>query len=371
MRKVLLPGKLNVLLSVLAVSLASAGEVVSVGGVEPPTEYNAQWNLFRQGEVRCDREGLNVYGCNDCATLWYRGQPINLHGYDGVLMSIVYMQDAADSGDYCELYLGYDNTHYTLFHTFEDKDGPGYASLMLDGYYGVRDLEMKFKWVSDSTGVARGFRLYSIEITGVNWGEGEYANLYTWDSDEDVTGHQSIGLDWMVVEGNMSCLSFEYGTDSDAQGWWALDNVELIADGESVLPLQAGGYGVEDFESGGWYQDQHGLAGEWETDTDRATGDMSGVNWQCDSAAHPGSPYQAETLTPWMYIGNASMISLEFDTWYHPGGPGEYASLGVYSSGTDERLMWLEQFENLDDWHATDDGSNLVETSWGAIKASF
>jgi hypothetical protein len=359
-----------VLITVFAVAAAWAGEVVTVGPA-PPTEYNAHWYLFRVNEVRCDREGLDVYGCYDGASLYYMGQPINLAGYDGVRMRIDYMQEAADSGDYCMLYLGDEGHHYTLFHTFEDTDGPSGVTLMLDDYYGVRNLHMYFVWVSDGSGVARGFRLYGIEITGINWGEGEYTNLYTWDSDEDMTGHRSVGLDWMQVSGNMSCLSFEYGTDGDQQGWWALDNVELIADGESVLPLQAGGYGVEDFESGGWYQDQHDLAGEWEIDTDHTTGDMSGANWQCDSAAHPGSPYQAETLTPWMRIGNASMISLEFDTWYHPGGPGEYASLGCYASGADEHLMWLEQFEDLDDWLAQDGGEEVVETSWGEIKASF
>jgi hypothetical protein len=360
-----------VLLAVLTVAGALAGEAVSVSQVEPPTEYNAKWNLFRVNEVRCDRVGLDCYGSNDYATMYYVGQPINLHGYDGVVMFLTYMQEAADDGDYCQLYLGGEDHHYTLFHTFEDTDGIAPLGLMLDDYYGVRALQMKFVWVSDGSGVARGFRVYSIDIYGVNWGEGEYANLYTWDSDEDMTGHQSVGLDWMQVSGNMSCLSFEYGTDADAQGWWAMDNVELIADGESVLPLQAGGYGVEDFESGGWYQDQHGLAGEWETDTDRTTGDMSGENWQCDSAAHPGSPYQAETLTPWMAIGSADIITLEFDTWFHPGGPGEYASLGCYSSGSDMRLLYLEVFDNLDDWLTHEDGSNIVETSWGEIKASF
>jgi hypothetical protein len=361
-----------VLLVVLAAAATFAGEAVSVDTLEPPTEYNAHWNLFREHELRCDRVGLDVYGCNDCASLYYMGQPINLAGYDGVRMSINYMQEAADSGDYCVLYLGDEDHHYTLFHTFEGTDGPEYANFMLDDYYGVRDLHMYFVWVSDATGVDKGFRLYSIEITGINWGEGEYyENIFTWDSSSDVTGHQSIGVDWMLLHPNMNCLSFEYGADSDTQGWWAIDNVELLADGESVLPLQAGGYGVEDFESGGWYQDQHGLAGEWETDTDRTTGDMSGANWQCDSAAHPGWLYEAETLSPWVDISDANMITVEFDTWFHPVGPGEYASLGIYSSGSDEHLMWLEQFEDLDDWLTDEDGSDIVETSWGEIKASF
>jgi hypothetical protein len=361
--------KTLVLFAVLAVAAALAGEAVSVGEVEPPTEYNARWNLFRQNEVRCDRVGLDVYGCYDCASLYYMGQPINLAGYDGVKMSIDYMQEAADAGDYCVLYLGDEDHHYTLFHTFEDTEDPSGVNLMLDEYYGVRNLHIYFVWVSDGSGVARGFRLYEIGIEGINWGEGEYTNIFTWD-DDDVTGHQSVGVDWMLFSGNMNCLAFEYGTDSDAQGWWALDNVELLADGESVLPLQGGGYGVEDFESGGWYQDRHGLSGEWEIDTDRTTGDMSGANWQCDSAAHPGSPYQAETLSPWLDIGSANMITLFFDTWFHPGGTGEYASLGCYSTRAGH-LMWLEQFEDLDDWHTDDDGSNLVETSWGAIKAGF
>jgi hypothetical protein len=361
--------KTIVLLAVLAAAAAFAGETVSVVEIEPPTEYNAHWNLFREGELRCDRVGLDVYGSNDCASLFYMGPNINLCGYDGVRMSINYMQETADFGDYCTLYLSDEDYHYTLSHTFEDNDSPGYANLMLDDFYGVRDLHIYFVWVSNATGVARGFRLYSIEITGVNWGEGEYTNIFTWDATDDVTGHQT--LDVSDMGGNMNCLAFEYGTDSDTQGWWAVDNVEITADGESVLPRQAGGYGVEDFESGGWYQDQHGLSGEWETDTDHATGDMSGANWQCDSAAHPGWRYEAETLSPWFQVHGLVNKVCEFDTWFHPVGTDEYASLGVYSSVHGERLMFLEQFHNLDDWYAGDDGHDVAETSWGAIKASF
>ena len=362
--------KILVLFTALAASAVMAGETVSVGPVEPPTEYNAKWNLFRGGEVRCDRVGFDVYGCNDDSYLKYSGTPINLAGYDGARMTIIYMQETADDGDYCMLYLDDGDQQYTLFHTFEDTDGVGGVTLMLDDFYGTRNLGICFEWISDSTGVDKGFRLYNIEITGVNWGEGDYTNLFTWDSSDDVTGHQTVGIDWMLFGGNMNCLSFEYGTDSDAQGWWAMDNVELTANGESVLPRQAGGYGIEDFESGGWYQDRHGLPGEWEIDTDHDTGDMSGANWQSDSAAHPGSPYQAETLSPWLDIGSANMITLLFDTWFHPGGTGEYASLGCYSIRAGH-LMWREYFPDLSNWDTHDYGDDVAETSWGAIKASF
>ncbi len=363
--------KTLVIFTLLAASAVMAGETVSVGGIEPPSEYNAHWQLIKDSPhagVGCVRDDMYVYGSNDCASLIYKGTPINLAGYDGVRMSIGYIQETADDGDYCELYFGDEDHNYTLVHTFEDTDGSGNVMLMLDGYYGVRDLKIYFVWYSDETGVDVGFRVHSIEMYGANWGEGEYTNIFTWDSG-DVTGHQTVGLDWMLLEGNMNCLAFEYGTDSDAQGWWAMDNVELTANGESVLPRQAGGYGIEDFESGGWYQDRHGLPGEWETDTDRVTGDMSGANWQSDSAANPGSPYQAETLSPWLDIGAANMITLFFDTWFHPGGTGEHASFGFYK--TTGHLMWLEQFPNLDDWLTVDGGEDVVPTSWGAIKASF
>jgi hypothetical protein len=361
--------KTIVLLAILAAAAVMAGNAVSVEP-EPPTEYNAKWNWFRVHEVRCDRVGLDVYGCNDDAFLMYVGSPINLCGYDGVRMSISYMQEAADDGDYCMLYLDDGDQQYTLFHTFEDTDGPGDVSLMLDDFYGVRDLGIGFEWVSDSAGVDTGFRLYSIEMYGCNWGDGEYTNLFTWDATDDVTGHQTVGIDWMLFAGNMNCLAFEYGTETDAQGWWAIDNVELVADGESVMPLQAGGYGVEDFSSGGWYQDHPGgLPGEWEIGGDHIIGDMYAPSWQSDSAAHPGSPYQAETLSPWLTIGSDSMITLFFDTWFHPGGVGEHASLGCYT--TSGHIAYIEQFYHLYDWEAYDYGTDVTDTSWGAIKAGF
>ena len=237
---------------------------------------------------------------------------------------------------------------------------------MLDDYYGTRDLKIHFVWVSDETGVDEGFRMFQLEIQGAVWGEGDYTNVFTWGTD-DVTGQQIFDVTDLV--GNMVCLAFTYETEGASQGWWAVDNVALDADGESILPLQGGGYGTEDFSSGGWYQDQHGEPGEWESDTDHATGDMSGENWQADSGAHPGSQYNAETLSPWFRAAGANMVACSFDTWFSPMDAGDYASFGYY--GADTYLMFLESFNDLDDWYTGDGGSDVVETSWGAIKADF
>jgi len=354
-------------IAALAAAVCLAGNAVSVEPA-PPSEYNAHWQLIQGGVVGCVRDGTNVYGSNDYAYLGYFGQVINIHGYDGVVMRINYSQVTTDEGDYCTFYAYDQDFERVLEHKFEDTDGTQSIDIMLDGLYGIRDLEFGFKWVSDSTGVDKGFRLYDIEMYGCVWGEGTYTNIFTWGATNDVTDHQTFDVSDMRYS-IMSCLAFEYGTDLDTQGWWALDNVDLLADGESVLPLPGGGYGVEDFENGGWYQDRHGLSGEWETGTDHATGDMSGANWQCDSAAHSGWRYEAETFTPWVAGGGSRTFTLDFDTWYHPVGTGEYASLSYYIS--DDTLLYIEQFENLDDWHETDYGEDVVDTSWGAIKASF
>jgi len=239
---------------------------------------------------------------------------------------------------------------------------------MLDGLYGIRDLRISFGWVSDETGVDNGFRLRSLEMYGCLWGEGEYTPIATLGATNDVTDHQTFDVTDMRY-GTMGCLAFEYDTDSDVQGWWAIDNVELTADGESILPLQAGGYGVEDFSAGGWYQDEQGRSGEWEVDTDHATGDMTGANWQCDSAARPGWRYEAETFSPWVEISGVDTVTLDFDTWFHPVGTGEYASLGYYKTNAYD--VYSEYFHDLDDWDTDDSGEAVVDTSWGAIKAGF
>ncbi|MCX7022914.1 MAG: hypothetical protein NTW26_11720 [bacterium] len=352
---------------ILVAAACLAGNALSVGSVEPPTEYNAHWQLIHDGVVGCVRDGLDAYGSNDSAGLVYMGPSINIHGYDGVLLRIQYSQVSADPGDYCTLYVYDSDYEHYLTHIFEDEDS-GYVDLMLDGLYGTRDLSIAFDWVSDETGVDEGFRLNSIEMYGSIWGEGEYTPIATLGATNDVTDHQTFDVTEMKYS-MMSCLSFEYATDLDTQGWWAVDNVDLKEDGESILPRQAGGYGVEDFENGGWYQDQHGLSGEWEIGTDHATGDMSGANWQCDSAANPGSSYQAETFTPWVAGGGTGTFTLDFDTWYHPMGTGEYASLGYYGANVYD--VYFEYFHNLDDWDTLDYGEDVVDTSWGAIKASF
>ncbi|MCX7021187.1 MAG: hypothetical protein NTW26_02725, partial [bacterium] len=318
--------KTLVFFTVLVATIALAGGTVSVGP-EPPSEYNAHWRLMANPGVICVRDGLYVYGCNDAAGLIYMGQPINLGGYDGVSISISfsYSLETADDGDYLVVYLA-DEGAWNWFCEFRgNTDGLTDYTTTLDDYYGCRDLGISILWVSDETGVAGGICLNGISIAGINWGEGEYTNLFTWDATNDVTDHQSVYLPWELSEGVMNCLSFKYVTDLDTQGWWAVDNVEVTADGESVLPLQGGGYGVEGFESGGWHQDQHGMNGEWETGTDHATGDMSGDNWQCDSAARPWR-YEAETFSPFVTVGRARTVGVDFDTWFHPVGAGESAS---------------------------------------------
>ncbi|MCX7021055.1 MAG: hypothetical protein NTW26_02050 [bacterium] len=356
-----------VFLTVLAVVSCLAGDAVSVGPA-PPSEYNAHWRIVPGAGVGCVRDDLFVYGSNDAAGMMYVGQNINLCGYDGVSISIQYSLETADEGDYAEVALQ-DGIQYYQLCTFEGNTGGVTAfTTALDDYYGCKDLGISIGWTSNETGVAKGIRIYTIRIDGVNWGDGDYTNIFTWDATEDVTGHQTF-IASVLPEDTMNCLSFEYGTNLDAQGWWAVDNMELVADGVSVLPRQAGGYGIEDFESGGWYQDQHGLSGEWETDTDHATGDMSGTNWQCDSAAHPGSPYQAETFSPWFWVRNANAVTVNFDTWFHPVGADDYASLGCYSGG--DSAFFEETFNDLYDWLLIDYGDEVTETSWGAIKASF
>ncbi|OGD76814.1 MAG: hypothetical protein A2Y64_06430 [Candidatus Coatesbacteria bacterium RBG_13_66_14] len=360
--------KTLVFFTVLVAAAALAGETVSVVGVEPPTEHNAHWQMIQDGIVGCVRDGLNVYGSNDSTQMMWAGQPINLGGYDGVSIRVSYSQQSADEGDYCKLFLGDGGLH--LFHVFEDTGGElDSFTATLDEFYGATNLEMQFSWVSDETGVDEGFRMYNIRIDGVKWGEGYYTNIFTWDASNDVTGHQTFDVVEMQ-SGTLQCLAFEYGTDLDVQGWWAVDNVELLADGVGILPLQAGGYGVEDFGSGGWYQDKHGLSGEWELGTDHATGDMSGDNWQCDSAAHPGWRYEAETLSPWIeYAHSVTEVTVEFDTWLSLLGTGDCASFGFYAAYGHPVFDYT--FHDLDDWELDDDGTEVTDTSWGAIKAGF
>jgi hypothetical protein len=352
------------LIAVLAAAVVMAGEVLSVDTIEPPTEHNAHWQITGHHTVSCVRDGMQVYGCNDDAGMYYTGQPINIAGYDGVYIGIGYSSITADGGDYCELYI-----ENELFHTFREAGVvDGYFKAGLDDYYGVTDLDIKFRWVSDETGVNSGFRIRSIQIYGFNWGEGTPTLVLCWGS-QDVTGHQSVDVYGMYMS-NMACLTFGYSTEGTSQGWWAVDNVEVTADGESVLPLQSGGYGVEDFSSGGWHQDQHGTDGVWEIDIDHNTGDMSGENWQCDSDAHPGWQYSAETFSPWVAIDDdTETVTCEFDTWWNWLEVGDYASFGYYTDCG--HPIFDPTFDDLDDWSTYDHGSDVVETTWGQIKADF
>ncbi|MCX7022297.1 MAG: hypothetical protein NTW26_08530 [bacterium] len=356
-----------VFLTVLAVVSCLAGDAVSVGP-EPPSEYNAHWQLIPGAGVGCVRDDLYVYGSNDAASMMWVGQPINLGGYDGVSITLHYTLETADEGDYAEIYLSDGLTYHSLCKFEGNTDGVNIYKTALDDYYGCRNLGIYIVWVSDETGVASGFRLNTIRIDGVNWGEGDYTNIFTWGSDE-VTGHQTINVADFLLSGYLCCFGFKYGTDLDTQGWWAVDNVELLVNGASILPLQGGGYGIEDFESGGWHQDRHGLSGEWEIDTDHITGDMSGANLQCDSAARPGWLYEAETFSPWVTVSAVNTATAVFDTWFHPAGTDESASLGYYSASGFP--IFEDTFDDLYYWECYDGGEDVVTTSWGEIKASF
>jgi len=127
--------KTVVFFTILAVGAALAGNSVSVDTVEPPTEHNAHWQWIHDGLVGCVRDGMNVYGSNDKAWLSYKdwmSRPINIYGYDGVLMRINYSQVTADSGDYCTLYVSDSGYERVLTHEFEDTDGTNSINIMLD-----------------------------------------------------------------------------------------------------------------------------------------------------------------------------------------------------------------------------------------------
>jgi len=359
--------KTLVILTVLFTVAAWAGNAVSVDP-SPPSEDNAHWRLIPGAGVGCVRDDLYIYSTNDAASMIYAGQTINLAGYDGVSISILYSLETADEGDYAEFYLKDGPDYFPLCRLEGNTDGVTGYTTTLDDYYGCSNLGMRIDWTSNQIGTASGIRIYMIRIECVNWGEGEYHNIFTWDATGMVTGHQSLDL-WMSP-GYFHCLAFEYGTEEEAQGWWVIDSVDLTADGESILPRQGGGFGVEDFDSGGWYQDRHGLPGGWETDTDHAMGDISGANWQCDSAANPGSLYEAETLSPWIQFSHlGTEVGLEFNTWWNPVGADEYASFGYYTAyGV---TLFDEAFGDLRDWQIEDYGEDVTETSWGEVKAGF
>jgi hypothetical protein len=360
--------KTLVFFAVLAASTVLAANAVSVEP-EPPSEYNAHWRIIPGAGVGCVRDDLFIYGCNDSAGMIYAGETINLAGYDGVTIRICYSLETADEGDYAEFYLKDGPDDYSLLCRLEGRtDGTTCYVTTINDYYGCSNLGMRIDWTSNQIGVARGIRIYYIMLEGVNWGEGEYHNIFTWNATDMVTGRQS--LDAPMSPGFFHCLAFEYGTDVGSQGWWAIDSVDLTADGESILPRQGGGLGVEDFSSGGWYQDRHGQSGGWEIDTDHAMGDISGANWQCDSAANPGSLYEAETLSPWIQFPHAGTeVGVEFNTWWNPVGADEYASLGFYTANGVP--LFEDVFNDLRDWEIVDYGDEVTETSWGAIKASF
>ncbi|MCX7020910.1 MAG: hypothetical protein NTW26_01300, partial [bacterium] len=89
---------------------------------------------------------------------------------------------------------------------------------------------------------------------------------------------------------------------------------------------------------------------------------------QCDSAARPWR-YEAETFSPFVTVGRARTVGVDFDTWFHPVGAGESASCRFYGNGG--YTLFDENFRDLYDWQTYDTGDEVTETSWGAIKASF
>jgi hypothetical protein len=336
-----------ILLMLVPVGCLLAATAVNAGAL-PGTEHNAHWQIVGS-DIGCVRDGLTEYGSNDDAAMTL-DSPIDLSGYQGAYVFISYSQNAADSGDYTELYVN-DN----LVHTFADSASSTSVIVNLVEYAGG-DVTPKLRWVSDASGVDEGFRFNQFEVYASAYGSGTFHEVFNWNSDSGVTYevHDISGAN----EGKLACLSYLYDTNGYSYlYYWVIDNVEVEVDGKVFLD--------SDFEGGEtWLVNQWGQPGTWEADTDHGFG--SGTNWQCDSDAHPSWTFYAETLSPW-FPTDATSITVSFDNYYNNYAGYDNAVFGYYTNpGT---LIYDDPID-LAGWTITDDGTDVERTTWGRIKAN-
>ena len=351
--------KLVIVLTLLAAvsfaaDLSSLSTTSLSNDLTPPTAANAHWQLTGTNVVGCVKDGDTVYGSNDDADLTWDGATIDLTGYDGAAIFVYYTQVTADASDHCIMEL----EGGTYSRQFPDAASPTWFTYVVPTT--INDLDINFRWVSDATGFATGFKMTSFQVVGVNNGDGTYTNVFTWVADNgltaeshDVTPMGNLGL---------ACLSYRYSTEGGAWLWgWAIDDVTLDADGTVVVD--------EDFESAGWDQNQNGLDGLWELATDcfgSYTPPGSGQFFMCDSDGHNSWVYNAETFSPWVSVYDATTVTAEFASQFQTVNGADHAYFGYYSTNGTHEIN--EGWANLDNWDVTDSGTSVEEATWGQIK---
>lgn len=327
---------------------------------QPLNENNAHWKIYNDG-------GNNVLACiagdgpqhADYDYTWfYNSTPINLTvGSSPVLVFDLNFPDTA--GVSGKIYVCDTEptdsgilTSGTLIGEAEYTGG-GYVTLLAELPDTIATAYIAFLWESADT-IGNGPRVDNIRI-----GSFTYANptqIHTESSGEWGTMSFDVGAQ---AAGHPVSFGFHYDVGGNNwEYWWAIDNVEIVVDGTVAL--------LEHFESGdpGWHQIQRSGSVVW------AWADSDGYCWgngtyvyRAHGCGHTGA---TETFTPVVDCLSASSVDISY-----------YSTMNAWEGTTITLNLYTPVYtiddncENMDNWDTVDEGnaSNVVETSWGSIKA--
>jgi hypothetical protein len=345
------------------------------GGIETPNENNAYWQLKNDPDraskvARCRKDTENTYSDNDNATL-SNSNPIDLSAYNQATLYLYTKLEAADSGDYGEIYVNGD-----LIDTIDTNHEWTQNSYNLDSYCGTQ-ITIEFVWKSDSSGVDKGWRLDDIQIIASGAGSPDWQQVLFWDEDHSPYSGEHVELnisDWASGV-NPSSVNFHYNDDSEWAWFVEIDNVYIYDNTRSNL------LATEEFEGSfppsGWTVTENGdTDGIWRSNSYWERTNWTGGDGHCadaDSDGYGGSSLLMDTelITPDINCSSSSTVTLEFDVAYNDIGSGDYFEILVWSSYyVDE--VFFEEFDNLNNWDTEENGnSSIVQTSLGSIKTLF
>lgn len=333
---------------------------------------NAYWQIVEDDDDSvgaCIIEGQDVYGLGDDCRLRNKG-PFNFSGYDVITLEFDIKATVDSPADHCVLQIkGQDDASWTTIEDFKANTN-GYEHRSYDlvngewGNWAKNNVFIRFRWVSNNTGVAEGVRLNDLVLQYGYYGTFGADQVFSWSSSTGVT-QQTIDCSPWLAEGEGFYFEFNYNTNGYAWlWWWAIDEVLVYDPTHDLLETET----FDAWPLDGWWQDRHGQDGRWERDTDHPP--ANGANAQCDSNDHSTWTYNASLFTPTMHCTDEN-VTLEFWSNYENFNGWDRAKLNILHA-TSILSEFSDDFEgDLSKWIVTDKGSDNLDvtpTSLGKIK---
>jgi hypothetical protein len=370
--------KLIMLLTVTLLFAAYAGTAPFVSATGHNDADTAHWQAYDEGgedTAACVVDGGDEYSLGD-STWIYNTDSLDFSDAETAYLEFSYMLNVADSNDFLAVYAvdyepvsgDFDPDGETPLAVYDSSVGDWTnETLYLSDHLGEGDVYIVFYWESDASGVSDGVRLNDAMVYTWDGETYDWTQILYWNEDHSAYGPgEEVNLDLSDGAGGILAVDFHY--NDAGWDWWAEVDQVVIADdsraeliNENFESWPPTDWTILDYESYGWCRN----------DTTGRTNYAGGSGYCAIADSDYWYPIDSHLITPPLDCSDSGSVDLTFMASYNDIGGGDYFEVRL---GTAEASLDLDDpFDDLSDWTAVDEGEylNVVNTSWGEIKATF